>query len=83
MKQGLVRRMYLDASRDPRTWNWENVRDVPFLVDRRKHRIVKREGIWRMYCPERGRGSIIFAAAWEYVLDACLTPCPHDEIFRR
>lgn len=63
--------------------DWADVRNVPFLVDRRKHRIVKREGVWRMYCPKRGPNSIIFTIGWDYVLEACLTPCPHDEIFWR
>jgi hypothetical protein len=48
-----------------------------FLVDRHKHRIVKRAGIWRMYCPERGTESIICCPRFSHVLAAVHTPCPH------
>lgn len=54
-----------------------------FLVDTRKHRILKRFGWWRMYCPRRGPDSIIFTAEWRHVLNACDTPCPHDELLER
>ncbi len=55
--------------------------EVPFLVDRDKHRIVKLGGAWRIYCPERGTDDIIYARTFAEVL--ALSPCcPHDHFVR-
>ncbi len=48
------------------------IEEIPFLVDRYKHRIVKREGVWRLYCPERGTNDIITVLLEE--------PCPHETV---
>lgn len=58
-----------------------NPNDVIFLVDTFKHRIVKREGIWRLYCPERGPDDIIFCTAdYPYITAVLDTPCPHHAV---
>lgn len=47
-----------------------------------KHRIVKRNGVWMMYCPKRRSGDLIYTASFRYVLLAIRDggPCPHDDI---
>lgn len=53
------------------------------LVDRHTHRIARSpQGIWAMYCPERGPDSLIYCAGWWAVLQALSdgTPCPHDAL---
>lgn len=47
------------------------------LVDSWKHRVAKIDGQWRMYCPERGTESLIFAPDFHYVQVLMYTPCPH------
>jgi hypothetical protein len=64
---------------------WQEVKPVTeteFLVDGHKHRIVKRDEVWKLYCPERGGDSIISAVAFESLRIALVHyPCPHDGIF--
>lgn len=66
------------------------------LVDQHKHRIAKvpdhvanaqryamqAEGIWAMYCPQRGPNDLLYATSWPWVLNALGrgTPCPHDTL---
>lgn len=54
------------------------IAEVPFLVDRRKHRIVKREGAWRLYCPKRGAEDVVYTT-WPFPVIAHVLnePCPH------
>lgn len=53
------------------------------LVDVDRHRIAKApNGMWGMYCPERGPLNIIYAVEWRWVLVAFRFsgPCPHDAL---
>lgn len=55
--------------------------ETPFLVDRWKHRIVKRDGMWKLYCPARGADDLIFAHHFEWVLFALTDfPCRHGYV---
>jgi len=51
--------------------------ETEFLVDRDKHRIVKRDGLWKLYCPVRGTGpaSLIVTGRFEYIVEALNWPC--------
>ena len=50
--------------------------ETPFLVDRNKHRIVKRDGVWKLYCPLRGTNNLVLAKTYDVMLK--LNPvCPH------
>lgn len=51
--------------------------DVEFLVDAYKHRIVKRDGLWRLYCPYRGGDApgIIMAPRFPLIRAVLLLPC--------
>ena len=57
------------------------IEEIPFLVDRYKHRIVKREGVWRLYCPERGTNDIIYCVApFPFITVLLEEPCPHETV---
>jgi hypothetical protein len=49
--------------------------ETEFLVDRHKHRIVKRDGVWKLYCPERGGDSLILTARFADIVHAFTLPC--------
>lgn len=46
--------------------------ETEFMVDRHKHRIVKRDGLWKLYCPRRGTGpnSLILSDTFDRILAA-------------
>lgn len=52
------------------------------LVDKHTHRIVKEDGIWKMYCPQRGPDDLIYTYAWRLVEYALRNAgrCPHDQL---
>jgi hypothetical protein len=54
---------------------------TPFLVDGFKHRIVKRGGMWRLYCPKNGVGpkSLVIAYDFEAIRVAMTYPCRYQQ----
>ena len=54
-----------------------------FLVDRHKHRIVKRDGVWKFYCPFRGPDGIIFCMTFAAAIFLLLFQCPHIDFQNR
>ncbi len=52
-----------------------------FVVDRWKHRIVKRSKVWALYCPARGPEDLILTDRFEWVLFALTSfPCRHGQV---
>jgi hypothetical protein len=49
--------------------------ETPFLVDRKRHRIGKQDGMWKLYCPERGVDSLILAKRFDDIVHAFTLPC--------
>lgn len=49
--------------------------ETQFLVERHKHRIVKLDGMWKLYCPERGGDSLILAPLFGQIVHAFTLPC--------
>jgi hypothetical protein len=57
------------------------VTETTFLVDAYKHRIVKRDGTWKLYCPERSGDSLILANTFKLIRIALTEyPCKHGWI---
>jgi len=48
--------------------------DTQFLVDRHMHRIVKRDGAWKLYCPQRGPDRLICAGSFEILVRVLYMP---------
>lgn len=55
---------------------------VHFLVDRDKHRIVKRDGLWCLYCPELEKAnsdSVIYTNGPFQAIIQLPEKCPHGK----
>lgn len=48
--------------------------ETEFLVDRHTHRIVKRDGKWKLYCPRRGPDKLICTNSFDVLIRVLYMP---------